>query len=235
MAFDPEPIAERVSELLAEAGDPKKAADMAAYMKTEMPFYGVQAAERDGIVREVKPDIDLESRDDYEALVLAHWERPHREEKYIAVRLARRWSRYIGPASMPLYERMIREGAWWDFVDEIAEHLVGRVLERAPEQTWPILDAWIEDEDMWIRRAAVLAQKRRKDDTEPNKLFDYCLKLAHEDEFFIRKAVGWALREYSYVDPEAVRTFLVEHHDELSGLTIREASKKLEGFEGPSS
>jgi 3-methyladenine DNA glycosylase AlkD len=228
MPFDPAPIVQRVAASLAERADADKAAKMAAYMKTDMPFYGVQATPRDAIIREVKPDIDLDTREDYERLVLALWAQPHREEKYIAVRLARRFSRFITVESLPLYERLIREGAWWDFVDEIAGHLVGRVLAKSPDETWPVLDAWLDDEDMWIRRTALLAQKRQKEDTDQERLFRYCLARAHEDEFFIRKAIGWALREYSYVDPEAVRGFVEDNRDRFSGLTVREALKRIE-------
>jgi 3-methyladenine DNA glycosylase AlkD len=228
MTFDPEPIVQTVADQLAERADEAKATKMADYMKTDMPFYGVQAKPRDEVVWAVKKEIDLEDRDDYERLVRALWRQPHREEKYIAIRLARRFTKYITLESMPLYEQLVREGGWWDFVDEIAGHLVGRVLDDNPEETWPILDDWIADDDLWIRRTAVLAQKRRKERTDPDKLFDYCLKLADEEEFFIRKAVGWALREYAYVDPEAVRAFVDEHEARLSNLTVREATKRLD-------
>lgn len=227
MTTDYTPIADIVAELLAERAEPEKAEKMAAYMKTEMPFYGVQAGPRDEIVRTVKPQIEVANHRDYEALVLTLWNRPHREEKYIAVRLARRFGKFIDVESLPLYERLVREGAWWDFVDEIAGHLVGRVLDGEPDKTWPVLDEWIEDDELWIRRTALLAQKRRKERTDEERLFRYCLACADEEEFFIRKAIGWALREYSYVDPDAVRDFLDRQGERLSKLTVREASKRL--------
>ncbi|MFP4600367.1 MAG: DNA alkylation repair protein [Persicimonas sp.] len=228
MTIDTAPIVQNVASMLAERADAEKAAKMAEYMKTEMPFYGVQAKPRDEIVRAVGRDIALDSREDYQALVLALWQQPHREENNIAIRLARRFSAFINFESLSLYERLIREGAWWDFVDEIAGHLVGRVLAKAPDKTWPVLDRWVEDDDMWIRRTALLAQKRQKDKTDQDRLFRYCLACADEDEFFIRKAIGWALREYSYVAPDAVRGFVDDHRDRFSGLTIREATKRLD-------
>ena len=228
MSIDPEPIVQKVASLLRKRADAEKAVEMAEYMKTDMAFYGVQAKPRDEIVREVKRDIALDSREAYEELVGALWEQPHREEKYIAIRLARRFSKFITFESLPLYERLIREGGWWDFVDEIAGHLIGRVLATSPEATWPVLDTWLEDDDMWIRRTALLAQKRQKEQTDEAKLFRYCLACADEDEFFIRKAIGWALREYSYVAPDAVREFVRQNRDRFSGLSIREATKCLD-------
>ena len=224
---DPTTLADHVTAALAAAADPDKAAQMAAYMKTEMPFFGVQTRQRDAILREVYRGVCCKNHEDYQALVLAIWERPHREEKYLAIRLARRYPDLRTPASLPLYERLIREGAWWDFVDEIAGHLLGAVLTADPDATWPTLDAWIDDDDLWIRRAALLAQKRHKDRTDQDRLFAYCRKLATDQDFFIRKAVGWALREYAHTDPDAVRHFLDDHRDLLSPLSIREASRHL--------
>lgn len=220
-------LADTFSTLLSEQADPKASQKMAAYMKTNMPFYGVQASMRTEIFRSVLPQIQVTSHQDYEALILTLWNRPHREEKYIAIRIARRFRKFIDLQSLPLYERMIREGAWWDFVDEIASNLVGGVLAKNPEKTWPILDAWIQDDDMWIRRTALLAQLRLKERTDQERLFRYSLACADEKEFFIRKAIGWALRGYADTNPDAVRTFLEHHGHRFSPLTIREASKRL--------
>lgn len=227
MTLDTFSIVDAVASGLEEQADAEKAEKMASYMKTEMPFYGVQAGARDQIIRSVKWDIQLDTRKEYEELVLALWNRPHREEKYIAIRLARRFPRFIGVESLPLYERLIREGGWWDFVDEIAGHLVGKVLDDLPEKTWPVLDQWIQDEDLWIRRTALLAQKRRKERTHAERLFRYSLAMSDDDEFFIQKAIGWALREYAHIDPDAVRDFLDRHGERFSALTVREASKHL--------
>ena len=155
------------------------------------------------------------------------WERPHREEKYCAISLAVDHPEYVTIGSVPLYRRMIREGAWWDFVDEIAAHLIGKVLLDDRERMALKLDRWINDENMWIRRTAILSQLKHKAATDQDRLFGYCLRRADEKEFFIRKAIGWALREYAKTEPDAVRTFALEHRDRLSGLSFREATKHL--------
>ncbi len=216
-----------VASSLAALADPRKAREMAAYMKTEMPFYGVAAGARRKIAREAKRRFPIAGPSAYRKAIDALWRRPHREEKYVAIALARLHGPFVGPESLPLYERLIREGGWWDFVDEIAQHLVGGALLKDPEAVWPTLDRWIDDPDLWIRRTALLCQNRHREHTDEARLFRYCRARAHEEEFFIRKAVGWALRQYAYTAPEAVRWFLETYRDELSSLSFREAARRL--------
>jgi len=221
------PLADLVTADLTARADPDRAADMAAYMKTTMPFYGVQAGERRQILRQARRRFPIDSSDGYRDTVIALWERPHREEKYSAVDLAVDEKRWISIDHLDLYRRLIVEGAWWDFVDLVAAKLIGRLLLDEPDRLWPILDRWIDGDDMWLRRTAILAQLKHKDATNADKLFGYCLRRAGETEFFIRKAIGWALREYAKTDRDAVRGFLADHGGELSPLSYREASKHL--------
>jgi 3-methyladenine DNA glycosylase AlkD len=221
------PLADFVSDALAARADPAKAVDMAAYMKTTMPFYGVQTPERRKILNQARRRHPIRDRDGYRNTVVALWERPHREEKYCAVGLAISEKRFVASDNLDLYRRLIVEGAWWDFVDSVAANLIGGLLLDDPERLWPVLDGWIDGDDMWLRRTAILAQLKHEGATNSDRLFDYCLRRADESEFFIRKAIGWALREYAKTDPDAVRDFLAAHRDELSGLSYREAAKHL--------
>ena len=220
-------IADFVGSRLAALADPATAAGMAAYMKTSMPCYGVKTGPRREIAREAAKAFPARTRREYEDAVLALWERPHREEKYTAITIARTHRKFVGPESLGLYERIVREGAWWDFVDETAVHLVGASLSKSPDEVWPVMDRWIDDPDMWIRRTAILCQNAHRGKTDEARLFGYCLRRAHEKEFFVRKAIGWALRSYAYTAPDAVRRFLAEHGPELSPLSVREAGKHL--------
>lgn len=220
-------IADEASAQLARLAEPSKAAPMAAYMKTKMPFYGVQAKPRHELAKQLVRAHPISDAADYEALVLALWGRPHREEKYLAIAMARGHKRFIGFEQLGLYERLIREGAWWDFVDEIAAHLVGPVVRGWPEQAWPVMDDWIVDDDLWIRRSALLCQLGAKAKTSQQRLFEYCLMRAEDSDFFIRKAIGWALREHARVDADAVSAFVDKHKAQLSGLSYREATKHL--------
>jgi 3-methyladenine DNA glycosylase AlkD len=212
---------------LAERADPSKATGMQAYMKTEMPFYGVQKPGREPIARQLGADFPPADRTEYVALVLGLWGLPHREEKYLALELARRHHAFVDSASLPLYRRLIVEGAWWDFVDEVATHLIRDLVLQEPEETWPEIDAWVDSADMWLRRSAIICQVGAKDRTDSRRLFTYCEARMHEKEFFIRKAIGWALREYSRTAPDAVARFAGAHRAQLSALSYREATKHI--------
>ena len=216
-----------VQSTLAEQTNPEKAKGMQAYMKTEMPFYGVQKPARSEILRHIKREFAPANREEYEDLVTAVWQLPHREEKYLAQGIAAAFRQFIVPDSLPIYERFIDEGAWWDFVDEAATHMIRRLVLNYPNQTWPVVDTWIGDDNMWRRRAAIICQIGAKERTDTERLFAFCAARAHEREFFMRKAIGWALREYAKTDPEAVAAFVNTHEEELSALSYREASKHI--------
>lgn len=207
--------------------DPERAAPMAAYMKTSMPFYGVASPLRRPIARELKLQFPPGSPDGYRTNVLLLWALPHREEKYLAIGYALSFKKLITFEQIGLYHQLVTEGAWWDFVDVIASDLVGRVVLDDRARMRSILEEWIDGEDMWLRRTALLCQIRHKQATDEAMLFDFCRRRAHEKEFFIRKAIGWALREYARVNPEAVRQFLRVNEAGLSGLSRREAAKHL--------
>lgn len=227
MTLDTDAACRFVSERLAKAADPVKAPAMQAYMKTEMPFYGVQKAGRTGILRDLVRDYRPDSAGGYWELVLALWNLDHREEKYMALGVARHFKAHIVPDQIDLYRRLIVEGAWWDLVDEVANHLIRHLVLSYPAQSWPVVDGWIDDDDMWLRRTALICQVGAKEDTDTDRLFAFCAARAHEKEFFIRKAIGWALREYARTDPPAVAAFINAHLDELSGLSYREGSKHI--------
>lgn len=222
-----EEIAAFVQHELQNLADPAKAKPMAAYMKTEMPFYGVQKQGRTKIARDIKKKFSIESQREYELVVKRLWRMPHREEKYLAIQVAQLYYEFITPGSIALYEKLIREGAWWDFVDNVAIRLVGQVLFSNRKRIQAMTDKWISDEDLWIRRSAIISQIGHKEQTDHRRLFRYCDTCASEGEFFIRKGIGWALREYSYTDPERVVRFLLEAKGRLSGLSYREGAKAL--------
>ncbi len=220
-------VAKHVAQSLEELRDPDKAAGMAAYMKTDMPFYGVQKPERIEILRDLKKNFKPATATDYADGVLSLWSQPHREEKYFAINYAHMFREFVVLDSMPIYERMIREGAWWDFVDPLSVDLVGGVYMRERKVLKPLMNRWSKDKDKWIRRSSLLCHLHHKHDTDYEQLFAQCLLLAAEKEFFIQKAIGWALREYSKSNPKAVKTFLRQNNAVLSALSYREGAKHL--------
>jgi len=224
---DVEALTSMVSEMLNGSADPAKASAMAAYMKTDMPFFGVQKKDRLPVTRAARDEFPPSSETEYTDAVAGLWVLPHREEKYIAVAYARAFDDYVGIPTMPLFRRLIIEGAWWDLVDEIATKLVGRTLEKDRREATPAIRSWIRDENLWIRRTSIICQLGHKGDTDTELLSDACVYNLADTDFFIRKAVGWALREYAKTDADWVRRFAVEHRDRLSALSYREATKHL--------
>ena len=216
-----------VEKRLLALADADKALEMAAYMKTDMPFYGVQKPDRIKILRELKAEFEPATQAEYESAIKALWKRKHREEKYIAINYATLFPQFMTPAVMPLCEQIIRQGQWWDFVDSITIDTIAAVLRKYPTDTRPMIDAFSDDDDFWIRRAALLAQLNHKKATSHHHLFAYIEKMSAEKEFFIRKAIGWALREYSKSEPERVVRFLQKNKNRLSPLSVREGSKHL--------
>lgn len=209
------------------AADPQRAVEMAAYMKTDMPFHGVPKPLRAPVYKEVKRRFKPGNAKEYREAILALWAQPHREEKYAAIEYAMMHRPFITSTAMPTYRRLIVEGAWWDLVDHVACHLVGGVWLRERDTITPTMDQWIDHKDIWLRRTAIIGQTRHKAETDEARLFDYCLRRAHEKEFFIRKAIGWALRQYSYTQPQGIKSFLLKHRDTLSPLSYREGAKVL--------
>ena len=207
---------------LAALADPSKAPAMQAYMKSALPFYGVPKPARARLAREVLGG--LESFEAWRDTVRAMWHgASYREERYMALALLqdRRYARFRTLDALPLYEELIVTGAWWDFVDEVAAGPLGALL---PDVA-PALRAWAVDADMWKRRAAIIAQVRRKRETDFALLVD-CIEPNRGDrEFFIRKAIGWALRAYAWVSPDEVVAYCATH--ELSPLSRREALKNV--------
>jgi 3-methyladenine DNA glycosylase AlkD len=219
---------------IAEAGDPDRAPQMQAYMKSALPFRGVSSVPLRAITREVVPAHPLPDRASWQAAVRELWDgAAYREERYAALAVAghRLYRAYRDPGSLPLYRHLVVTGAWWDLVDTIAAQHVGEVLGRFPAEVAPVVRSWAVDEDLWLRRTAVLCQLKRKADTDL-ELLRFTLEhnlddSLHGREFFIRKALGWALREHARTDPDWVRAFVAEHETRLSGLTRREALKHL--------
>jgi 3-methyladenine DNA glycosylase AlkD len=220
-------IAQQAKAELSAVADPSKAGPMAAYMKTDMPFYGVQKAQRTPILRSLRRSFPPRSRQEYEANIRLLWNEPHREEKYLAIGYARSFPRYIAVDSIPMFHDLVVEGAWWDFVDEVATQLIGKVLDDDRTVAEPTVRAWTHSDDMWLRRVSIICQLKHKERTNTSFLSDACLANISDREFFIRKAIGWALREYAKTNPDWVRSFVADNESAMAPLSIREAMKHL--------
>jgi 3-methyladenine DNA glycosylase AlkD len=224
------PLIREVRAALKTAADPTKAPQMQAYMKSAMPFLGVTGPEQKRIWRQVFSAHPLTAAVQWRAVALTLWrEARWREERYAAVALTDLpgYQTYRTPAALPMIEEMIVTGAWWDFVDVLAAHHLGDVLCSHPARVKPVLRRWATNRDMWRRRAAMLSQLRFKGDTDLDLLYA-CIEpnLEHRD-FFIRKAIGWALRHYAWTDPREVARYVRKNRERLSPLSVREALKNM--------
>jgi 3-methyladenine DNA glycosylase AlkD len=219
-----------VRHALRDAADPSRAPAMQAYMKSAMPFLGVPKPERTRALRPLLAAWRPAGRGTWEATVrVLYDEAQHREERYAALavldaQVARPW-RDVGV--VPLVEHLVTEGAWWDLVDEVAGRTVAP-LHRADPAAWaPVIRGWSVHDDLWLRRTAVLSQLGSGTATDTVLLTEVVAANAGRPEFWLRKAIGWALRDLAHRDPDWVRGYLAEHGDALSPLSRREAAKHL--------
>jgi 3-methyladenine DNA glycosylase AlkD len=220
-----------VREELARVADAAKAPAMQAYMKSAMPYLGVPAPQLRRVCRAVFAGRPLASFEEWRETALALWrEARYREERYAAIGLTgdRQYRSYQRLDALPMYEEMIITGAWWDYVDDLATHRIGSLLALYPDPMRARMLAWSRDANLWKRRTAILCQLSFKTATDKELLFACIAPNMGEKDFFIRKAIGWALREYSKTRPDTVRRYVHEHETELSPLSRREALKYME-------
>lgn len=224
-------LVDALRSALQTGADAERAVGQQRYMKSEMPFLGLTSPGRRALVRPVlaDPGLRLESRGEWEGAVHSLWDGAgFREERYAALDLLRHrtYRSWRDPDLMPLVEHLVVSGAWWDLVDELS-NVVGEVLVVDPEGEGLRMREWSEREDLWLRRSAIISQLRHKDHTDTVLLEAVIEPNLDDPQFFIRKAIGWALRQYARTDPVWVQSFVDRHTHRLSGLSRREALKHL--------
>lgn len=234
MAAD-QALVQALQQALAAHADAARAAPMQAYMKSAMPFHGVATPLRRQVVAQAAATFTLPDTATLADTVLQLWRQAtHREQRYAALDLLRlpRQRKLLGMALLPALQEMIETGAWWDFCDEISGVALPRLLQAEPAVMKPELRAWARGGSMWLRRAAMLSQRSLKTGFDAVLLYDTILPSIGQgrfaDEFFIRKGMGWALRERAYQAPDEVRAFCAEYADQLSPLTGREALRVID-------
>ncbi|WP_405994718.1 DNA alkylation repair protein [Streptomyces sp. NBC_00986] len=219
-------VLERLTATYAAVADPERAVPMRAYMKDIAPFLGLTTPVRRALSRTVLEGTPRPDETDCTAIALRCWELPEREYQYFAVDYLRRHVKHCTSGFLPIARHLVSTVPWWDTVDALASHVVGGLVAADPKLVTD-MDAWIVDEDMWVARTALLHQLRYKERTDTERLFAYCLLQSGHPDFFIRKAIGWCLREYAKTDPEAVRGFLAREKGRFAPLSVREALKNI--------
>ena len=199
---------------------------MAHYMKNHFPFFGIKSPLRRDIMKIWWGRQKFHDESELQSLMSDLWKMDEREYQYVACDLGKSYKKLWTPESLPFIQQLICTKSWWDTVDVMASHMVGSIEYCFPNMD-KVMDAWIAHPNMWIRRTAILHQLSFKERTTKFRLFDYCTQTMHEKEFFIQKAIGWALRQYSYIEPNSVIKFVNNNKAELSTLSKTEALKAL--------
>jgi len=228
------PAADRLAadlrRALAARADATRARAQQAYMKSEMPYYGLGLPDLRVAARAVFDAHPLSGERAWRRAVLGLWRgATRREERYAAIALTghRLYRDYQTPLALPMYEEIVVSGAWWDYVDEVAVHRLGPILASHPAHLGRELLAWAGGDDLWKRRSAIIAQVARKKDTDLYLLYACIEPSLSRGEFWLRKAIGWALRAYAWHDPGEVKRYVAAKGDALSGLSRREALKNV--------
>lgn len=199
-------------------------------MKSEMPYHGVRLPIVRNICKQLFAEVSFRTRTDWRGKVLGLWHGArYREERYAAIALTgvKSAAQFQIPEEMPLYEEMIVTGAWWDYVDEIAARRVGPILQTYPEPMRKKMLSWSRSDNLWKRRTSILCQLGFKRSTNLDLLYACIEPSLDSKEFFLRKAIGWALRQYAWTDPIEVRRYVRRNKDRLSNLSRREALKNI--------
>ena len=203
---------------------------MAAYMKHHFAFLGVPKPQREGATKQIVRPLTFASEAELHGLVQALWSMPERELHYVATDILVRHGTVLTESALPFLRGLIVTNSWWDSVDGLV-HVVGDGSVRFPSWIAEMRE-WATDPNHWIRRIAILHQLGRKQATDVDRLFEIVLANAADTDFFIRKAIGWALRDLAWSQPDLVVEFVRTHSDDLSPLSRREALKNIAKIQG---
>jgi 3-methyladenine DNA glycosylase AlkD len=217
-----------VQRAFTPLADASQAEPMKAYLLDQFEFLGLPAPVRRKAVKDIGK-VQWQSADDLLAAAELLWQKPQREYRYTAVDLLRKHSALLNVNDLPALQALLLRDPWWETVDGLSA-VIADVMHAAVQQkpnAAVAMDVWLKHPSHWVRRSAMLHQLGWRLDTDTTRLFGYATQLADEKEFFIRKAIGWALRDYARWNPQAVTDFLVQQRTTLSGLTVREAAKHL--------
>lgn len=224
---DVKSLVNKLAQEFRKNADHKKSQPMKKYMRDQFEFFGLSSPMRRSVGKELlQQKLNSEKTREF---VLLLWAKPEREFQYFAVDYLEKHldASTEFEANMMCMEHLITTKSWWDTVDTLASKMVGRLVNNHPSDGKPLMEEWIDHENMWLRRTALLHQLSYKEDTDEEMLFRFCSKRAHEEEFFIRKAIGWALRQHAWRFGSSVRKYLLKHKKELSALSFKEAAKHL--------
>ena len=214
-----------ISQKFKQYSNEGKANEMKAYLRNQFEFFGLQTPLRRKLCKEHYKQYPISGIKELESIVKECFQLPQREYQYFAIELFAFHQQLWTPACVRLLEYCLVHKSWWDSVDHIASEWLGPFFISFPEKKIPVTTAWNQSGNYWLQRSSILFQKKYKQETDTKLLSKYILNVCLSKEFFIQKAIGWALREYSTTDPDWVMSFVQQHP--LSPLSVREALKRI--------
>lgn len=219
------PLAKKIIIAFEANLDDELAIGMKSYMKDRFDFLGIKSPTRAEILKPFFLDLKKLETKEWMLVVEQLWNQKFREYQYVSMEFTRKKVKDFMPRHLPFLERMITDKSWWDTVDMVASNLMGAYFKKYPDKIPAAITRWTKTDNFWLHRTCILFQLKYGDNTDQKLLFDLCTKYANEKEFFMRKAIGWSLRQYSKYNPTAVKKFIQKQ--EFSPLSFREASKYL--------
>lgn len=221
-------ILRQVRNSLKERHDPERAENEKRYLKSPHKFLGVNIPTLRSLTKEIKAQMGEASRSSVHKLSRTLWASEYHQEKTLSIFLLAQYPEHLDFKTMPMLERMLSEATGWDHVDYISTSLISVVLEK-DTKALAYLEKWVGSDNFWMRRASLISQipLLRKGKGDREIFYTIANGMLEEKEFFIRKAIGWTVRELSKADPEAARDYLLSIKGRASGLTLREGAKRL--------
>lgn len=223
--MNPNQLVRQAEELFRKNRNTENAIAMSKYMRNYFSFFGIKKPVRKEITKPILLLINKNtSEKDVLELVTLLWKKKEREFHYLAIDIINKYKKYLSKDSFNTIEWMLVTNSWWDSVDSLANYAVGPLVANFPELRRE-MKRFSNDANFWLKRIAIIHQLTYKSKVDEEFLFKVCLQHAHDKEFFIRKAIGWALRQYAKHKPKEVKRFVELNKDKLSPLSVREALK----------
>jgi 3-methyladenine DNA glycosylase AlkD len=212
-----------LATLLKQHEDIESGVAMKAYMKNKFEFFGIKAPLLKDLSKQFYAENGLPNFHDLDEIILELFNQPQREFHYFAIELVGKFKKQWTRETLSLFEKMAAAKSWWDSVDSIKSICLKPYFLRFTNETYDITQRWIDSKNIWLQRLSVIFQLGFKEKTDVDLLFRNILQLADSNEFFVQKAIGWALRDYAYIKPDSVKKFVAENN--LKPLSVREALK----------
>lgn len=221
------PWVQAVQTLFSAVDNPQISAPMKAYMKDHFPFHGITSQHRAALLKDLLSKENLPKHAELRPICEQLWQLPQREYTYAALALMAKMQKQLQPSDYPWIIALVTQRSWWDSVDTLAGNVLSTLVNKYPDTLWTTFEPLIASDNFWLNRTAIIVQLKSRDKTDTDFLTAAILPHMSNKEFFLRKAIGWSLRQYARYNPQWVMNFVDLYDAQLSGLSKREALKRL--------